>query len=167
MVYGVIQHRASLSSSTRKRLEAHFGEALLKVAKNFFCFEMPLSLFWRDTQRKRRKCFAGERLLFCADAPFSYRSKKGSQFLASFVASWEGGLLFDAQKGEKRRMFLASDVIKHRFGAHTENEESSSLPVAKHFLCMCHAKIRLFCFLSILPSLSYVFCERVWFRFSV
>ena len=31
-------------------------------------------------------------------------------------------------------MFLASDVIKLHFGAHTENQESSSLPVAKHFL---------------------------------
>ena len=31
-------------------------------------------------------------------------------------------------------MFLASDVIKRHFGAHTESQESSSLPVAKHFL---------------------------------
>ena len=54
-----------------KKLKAHFSETLLKVAKNFLCFEMPLSVFWRDTQRKRRKRFAGERLLFCTDAPFS------------------------------------------------------------------------------------------------
>ena len=35
-------------------------------------------------------------------------------------------------------MFLASDVIKRHFGAHTESEESSSLPVAKHFLRLSH-----------------------------
>ena len=40
-------------------------------------------------------------------------------------------------------MFLASDIIKRHFGAHTKSEESSSLPVAKHFLRSCHAKIRL------------------------
>ena len=53
------------------KLVAYSGETLLKVAKNFLRFEMPLSVFWRDTQRKRRKCFAGEQLLFCTDAPFS------------------------------------------------------------------------------------------------
>ena len=54
-----------------QKQKAYFGETLLKVAKNFLPFEMPLSVFWRETQRKQRKCFAGERLLFCADAPFS------------------------------------------------------------------------------------------------
>ena len=38
-------------------------------------------------------------------------------------------------------MFLASDVIKCHFGAHTESQESSSSPLAKHFLCLCLAKI--------------------------
>ena len=42
-------------------------------------------------------------------------------------------------------MFLASDVIKCHFGAHTESQESSSLPVAKHFLRLCLTKIRLIC----------------------
>ena len=44
------------------RLKAYFGETLLKVVKNFLCFEMPLSVFWRGTQRKRRQFFliAGE-----------------------------------------------------------------------------------------------------------
>ena len=40
-------------------------------------------------------------------------------------------------------MFLASDAIKRYFGAHTESQESSSLPVAKHFLRLCLAKRRL------------------------
>ena len=40
-------------------------------------------------------------------------------------------------------MFLASDVIKRHFGAHTESQESSSLPVAKYFLGLCLAKRRL------------------------
>ena len=50
---------------------------------------------------------------------------------------------FDAPKEEKPSMFLASDVIKSHFGAHTESQESSSLPVAKHFLGLCLAKRRL------------------------
>ena len=37
-------------------------------------------------------------------------------------------------------MFLASDAIKRHFGAHTESQESSSLPVAKHFLGLCLTK---------------------------
>ena len=45
------------------------------------------------------------------------------------------------QNGEKPRMFLASDVIKCHFGVHTESQESSWLPVAKHFLRLCLAKI--------------------------
>ena len=36
------------------KLVAYFGETLLKVAKNFLRFEMPLSVFWRDTHGKRR-----------------------------------------------------------------------------------------------------------------
>ena len=40
-------------------------------------------------------------------------------------------------------MFLASDVIKRHFGAHTENQENSLLPVAKHFIGLCLAKRRL------------------------
>ena len=40
-------------------------------------------------------------------------------------------------------MFLASDVIKRHFGAHTESQEISLLPVAKHFLLLCLAKIHL------------------------
>ena len=40
-------------------------------------------------------------------------------------------------------MFLANDVIKYHFGVHTESQESSSLPAAKHFLRLCLAKIRL------------------------
>ena len=40
-------------------------------------------------------------------------------------------------------MFLASDVIKRHFGAHTESQESSLFPVAKHFLGLCLAKRRL------------------------
>ena len=44
---------------------------------------------------------------------------------------------------EKSSMFLASDVTRHHFGAHTESQESSSLPVAKHFLGLCLAKRRL------------------------
>ena len=59
-----------------------------------------------------------------------------------FVATCQGGMLFDAQKGEKPSMFLASDVIKRHFGAHTESQESSSLPVAKHFISLCLAKRR-------------------------
>ena len=51
--------------------------------------------------------------------------------------------LFDAQKGEKPSMFLASAVIKRHFDAHTESQESSSLPVAKHFLGLYFAKRRL------------------------
>ena len=46
-----------------KILKAYFGKTLLKVAKNFLRFEMPLSVFGRDTQRKRRKCLAGEQML--------------------------------------------------------------------------------------------------------
>ena len=57
-----------------------------------------------------------------------------SEKLASF---------FDAQKGEKPSMFLASVVIKRHFGGHTESQESSSLPVAKHFLGLSLAKRRL------------------------
>ena len=59
------------------------------------------------------------------------------------VISQEHAWLFDAQKGEKPSMFLASDVIKRHFGAHTESQESSSLPVAKHFLGLPLAKRRL------------------------
>ena len=40
------------------RRKAYFGETLLKVTKNFLRPKMPLSVFWRDTQRKRRKCLA-------------------------------------------------------------------------------------------------------------
>ena len=39
-------------------------------------------------------------------------------------------------------MFLASDVIKRHFGTHAESQESSSLSIAKHFLCLSLAKIR-------------------------
>ena len=59
-----------------------------------------------------------------------------------FIASWKRVLLFDAQKGEKPSMFLASDITKCHFGAHTESQESSLLPVAKHFLRLSLAKIR-------------------------
>ena len=41
-------------------------------------------------------------------------------------------------------MFLASDVIKRHFGAHTESQESTSLPEAKHFLGLCLARWRLY-----------------------
>ena len=34
-------------------LWSYFGKTLLKVAKNFLRPEMPLSMFWRDTHRKR------------------------------------------------------------------------------------------------------------------
>ena len=44
---------------------------------------------------------------------------------------------------EKPSMFLASDVIKRHFGAHTETQESSSLPVARKVLGLCLAKRRL------------------------
>ena len=44
---------------------------------------------------------------------------------------------------EKSSMFLASDVTKRHFGAHTESQESSLLPVAKHFLGLSLAKRRL------------------------
>ena len=71
---------------------------------------------------------------------FSDWSKKKANFWLLFVATCQGGLLFDAQKGEKPSMFLASDVIKRHFGAHTESQESSSLPVAKHFLTLCLTK---------------------------
>ena len=71
---------------------------------------------------------------------FSDWSKKEASFSLLFVATCQGGLLFDAQKGEKPSMFLASDVIKRHFGVHTESQESSLLPVAKHFLGLCLAK---------------------------
>ena len=59
------------------------------------------------------------------------------------VRSQEHAWLFNAQKGEKPSMFLASDVIKLHFGAHTESQESSLLPVAKKVLGLCLAKRRL------------------------
>ena len=70
----------------------------------------------------------------CYDALLRLVEKREASFWLLFIASCQGGLLFDAQKGEKPSMFLASDVIKRHFGAHTESQESSSLPVAKHFL---------------------------------
>ena len=59
------------------------------------------------------------------------------------IRSQEHAWLFDAQKGEKPSMFLASDVIKHHFDVHTESQESPSLPVAKKVLGLCLAKRRL------------------------
>ena len=56
--------------------------------------------------------------------------------------TFRGGFIFTLQKGEKRRMFLASDVIKRHSGAHTESEESTSLPDAKYFLRLCLARWR-------------------------
>ena len=56
------------------------------------------------------------------------------------VRSQEHAWLFDAQKGEKPSMFLASDVIKRHFGAHAESQESSSLPGAKKVLGLSLAK---------------------------
>ena len=35
-------------------LKAYFGETLLKVAKNFLRPEMPLSVFWRDTEEAKK-----------------------------------------------------------------------------------------------------------------
>ena len=51
-------------------------------------------------------------------------------------------------------MFLASDVINHHFGAHTESQESYSLPVAKHFLHFCLAKIRIMFALKIIGTIT-------------
>ena len=73
---------------------------------------------------------------------FSDWSKKEANFFLLFGATCQG-LLSDAQKGEKPSMFLASDVIKRHFGVHTESQESSSLPVAKHFLGLCLVRRRL------------------------
>ena len=70
---------------------------------------------------------------------FSDWSKKEATFFLLFGASCQG-FLFDAQEGEKPSMFLASDAIKRHFGVHTESQESSSLPVAKHFLGLCFAR---------------------------
>ena len=60
-------------------------------------------------------------------------------------------------------MFLASDVIKRHFGAHTESQESYSLPVAKHFLGLCLAKRRLYfgnCSLLNIISLYQTFAQK-------
>ena len=86
-------------------------------------------------------CFPGSAVVVTMF--FSGWSKNEASFSLLFVASREGGLLFDAQKGEKPSMFLASDVVKRHFGVHTESQESSSLPVAKHFLRLCLTKRRL------------------------
>ena len=76
-------------------------------------------------------CFSGSTgvvtMLF-----FNWSKKKPVSYFSSKATS-EAGFLFNAQRGEKPSMFLASDVIKRHFGAHTESKESSSLPVAKHF----------------------------------
>ena len=52
-------------------------------------------------------------------------------------------------------MFLASDVIKRHFGAHTESQENSLLPVPKHFFRLCLAKIRPKSFLLHKRNLQY------------
>ena len=49
-------------------------------------------------------------------------------------------------------MFSASDVIKCHFDVHTESQESSSLLVAKHFLHLCLAKLRLNAYRKIYSS---------------
>ena len=67
---------------------------------------------------------------------FCVRTKMTLYDVRSLKHAW----LSDAQKGEKPSMFLASDVIQRHFGAHIESQESSSLPVAKHFLGLCLAK---------------------------
>ena len=51
-------------------------------------------------------------------------------------------------------MFLASDVIKRHFGAHTESQESSSISVAKLFLGLCLAKRRLWLGLGLVVELN-------------
>ena len=55
------------------------------------------------------------------------------------IRSQEHARLFD-MLGEQPSMFLASDVIKRHFGAHTESQESSSLPVAEKVLGLCLTK---------------------------
>ena len=59
------------------------------------------------------------------------------------VRSQEHAWLLSFPSVEKPSMFLASDVIKRHFGAHTESQESSSLPVTKKELGLCLAKRRL------------------------
>ena len=59
------------------------------------------------------------------------------------IRSQEHAWLLSFLSVEKPSMFLASDVIKSHFGAHTESQESSLLPVAKHFLGLSLAKRRL------------------------
>ena len=71
---------------------------------------------------------------------FSDWSKKEATFSLLSETTFRGGFIFTPQKGKKRRMFLASDVIKRHSGAHTESEESTSLPEAKYFLRLCLAR---------------------------
>ena len=68
------------------------------------------------------------------------------------VRSQEHAWLFDAQKGEKPSMFLASDVINRHFGARAQSQESSSLPVVKKVLGLCLTKRCLKCWKTIVAT---------------
>ena len=69
------------------------------------------------------------------------------------VRSQEHAWILSFLSVEKPSLFLASDVIKRHFGAHTESQESSSLPVAKKVLGLCLAKRRLYFTKIILTTL--------------
>ena len=59
------------------------------------------------------------------------------------IRSQEHAWLLSFLSVEKPSMFLVSEVIKCHFGAYTESQESSSIPVAKKVLGLCLAKRRL------------------------
>ena len=115
-----------------------FGEICLEFKfqkKKIYIYGEFLRVFLILEQPTWEHCFPGS----AGDVTmlFSEWSKKEANFWLLFIATCQGGLLFDVQKGEKPNIFLASDVIKRHFGAHTESQESASLPVAKHFLGLC------------------------------
>ena len=59
------------------------------------------------------------------------------------IRSQEHAWLLSFLSVKKPSTFLASDVIKRHFGAHTESQESSSLPVAKKVRGLSLTKRRL------------------------
>ena len=98
-----------------------FGEIclLIYISKetNLYIYGEFLRVFLILEQPTWQHCFPGSTGV--VTMLLSDWSKKEASFFLLFGATWEAGLLFEAQKGEKPSMFLASDVIKRHFGAHT------------------------------------------------
>ena len=60
------------------KLEVYFGQALLKVAKNFLRLEMPFSMFWRDTQEAKKVLRWGAAIIMRRCCLLNRRSPKVS-----------------------------------------------------------------------------------------